>query len=298
MILTTPEDRFSGLPDFPFVSHSIRWEGMDLHYLDEGSGPAVVLFHGEPTWSFLYRHVIPPLVAAGFRAIAPDYPGFGRSDKPTDPEFYEYERLVESMCHLADHLDLRRATAVVHDWGGPIGLATAVRRPDRFQRLSILNTALFSGRSRPNPAFDAWRGFVATNPDLPVGMIMANAATRPWGPAVIAGYEAPFPDRDSKVGAWRLPLIVPRDPDDPGAAEMMAVRQALADWPHSAQVLFSDSDPIFGLAVGRRWVEHLPGATALEVVAGAGHFLQEDAGPEVASRLVAFLQADSGRDLA
>ena len=290
MILTTPEACFSDLPDYPFAPNHLVWEGLRIHYVDEGSGPPVVLFHGEPTWSFLYRHVIPPLVASGFRAIAPDYPGFGKSDKSSDPGFYTYDRLVEAMLALVDHLDLDGATAVVHDWGGPIGLAVAVRRPQRFRRLSLLNTGLFTGGTRGNPAFDAWRGFVAANPDLPIGMIMANAAARPWDRSVIAGYEAPFPTREHKVGAWRLPLIVPRSPADPGAAEMASTREALASWGGPAQVLFSDADPIFSLRAGRRFVDHIPGAAELEVVAGAGHFLQEDAGPEVAGRLVAFLQ--------
>jgi haloalkane dehalogenase len=290
MILTTPLERFSALPDYPFAPHRFDWEGIGIHFVDEGQGPPVVLFHGEPTWSFLYRHVIPPLVAAGFRAIAPDYPGFGKSDKPTDPLFYSYDRLVASMVALMDHLELSDATAVVQDWGGPIGLGVATQRPDRFGRLSILNTGLFTGPRPPNPAFEAWRGFVMANPDLPVAMIMANAATRRWDPAVIAGYEAPFPTQDHKVGAWRLPLIVPRAADDPGAAEMAAVHAALGRWQRPVQVMFSDSDPIFSLYGGRRLAAHIPGAGELEVVTGAGHFLQEEAGPEVAQRLVGFLK--------
>ncbi len=290
MIVITPEERFGGLPDFPFAPHRFEWDGIGIHFLDEGSGPPVVLFHGEPTWSFLYRHVIPPLVNAGFRAIAPDYPGFGRSDKPTDPAFYTYDRLVAAMVALVDHLRVSDGTAVVQDWGGPIGVAVAVRRPERFRRLSILNTGLFTGARGPNPAFDAWRAFVAANPDLPIGMIMSNAATRSWDPAVVAGYEAPFPTREHKVGAWRLPLIVPAADDDPGAAEMKAVHAALGHWEGPVQVLFSDTDPIFSLDAGRRLAGHIPGAGDLEVVAGAGHFLQEEAGPEVAARIVAFLQ--------
>ncbi|MEK7252346.1 MAG: haloalkane dehalogenase [Actinomycetota bacterium] len=289
MILTTPEDRFVGLPDYPFPPRHFDWEGVSIHYLDEGTGLPVVLFHGEPTWSFLYRHMIPPLVTAGYRVIAPDYPGFGKSDKPTDPGFYTYERLVASMLAFVDHLDLTDATAVVQDWGGPIGLRVAVQRPQRFRRLSILNTGLFTGATWSNPAFDAWRGFVETNPDLPIAMVMGNAATSPWSPAVIAGYEAPFPTQGHKVGAWRLPLIVPRTEDDPGATEMAATHASLGSWTNPVQVLFADTDPIFSLRAGQRLVDHIPGATELEVVAGAGHFLQEEAGPEVAARLISFL---------
>ena len=289
MIVTTPAERFSGLPQYPFAPHHFDWEGIAIHFVDEGRGAPVVLFHGEPTWSFVYRHVIPPMVDAGYRAIAPDYPGFGKSDKPTDPDFYTYDRLVASMVALVDHLALSDATAVVQDWGGPIGLGVAVQRPDRFRRLSILNTGLFTGPRPPNPAFDAWRGFVAGNPDLPIGMVMASAATRQWDPEVIAGYEAPFPTQDHKVGAWRLPLIVPIAAEDPGAAAMLAVHTALGRWTNPVQVLFSDSDPIFGLGGGRRLAAHIPGAGDLEVVAGAGHFLQEEAGAEVAARIVGFL---------
>lgn len=289
MTVRTPDDRFAGLPDFPFAPRYAEWEGMRLHWIDEGTGPPVVLFHGEPTWCFLYRHVIEVLVAAGYRAIAPDLPGFGRSDKPTDPAFYTYDRLVTAAGFVVDQLGLADAAAVVQDWGGPIGLRVATERPATFSRLVILNTGLFAGRPVTNPAFEAWRGFVAANPDLPVGLVMGNAATRPWDPAVVAGYEAPFPTAEHKVGAWRLPLIVPRTADDEGAAAMLAVLAALGAWDRPTQVLFADHDPIFSVRAGQRLVDHIPGATTLEVVAGAGHFLQEEAGREVGERIVAFL---------
>lgn len=287
-VVATDDERFADLVDYPFAPNRYTWDGLNLHYLDEGSGPPVVLFHGEPTWSFLYRRVIPVLTAAGYRAIAPDYPGFGKSDKPTDPEFYTYDMLVGAMGALVQHLDLRNATAVVQDWGGPIGLRVATENPDRFQRLSLPNTGLFTGGGG-SPAFSAWRDFVEGNPDLPIAMIMANAAASPWAPEVLAGYEAPFPTREHKVGAWRLPLIVPRSPDDRGAAEMAGVRQALAAWDRPTQVLFSTGDPIFSVRAGQRFVDLIPGATSLETVAGAGHFLQEDAGPAVGSAISAFL---------
>jgi len=286
--VTTPEKRFAGLVDYPFVGHRFAWEGLGLHYLDEGSGPPVVLFHGEPTWSFLYRKVIPILTGAGFRTIAPDYPGFGKSDKPTDPEFYSYDTLVTAMGDLVRHLDLRGATAVVQDWGGPIGLRVATENPDRFDRLSILNTGLFTGGGS-NPAFAAWRAFVEQNPDLPIAMIMANAAVTPWAPEVLAGYEAPFPTPDHKVGAWRLPLIVPLSADDPGAAAMTRVREALASWARPTQVLFSTGDPIFSVGAGRRFADLIPGAGDLETIDGAGHFLQEDAGEAVGTAIAGFL---------
>lgn len=286
--VSTDPDRFADLPGFPFAPHWFEWQGLAIHHLDEGEGPPVVLFHGEPTWSFLYRRVIPELTAAGFRVIAPDYPGFGRSDKPTDPGFYTYDTLVSSMAALVEHLDLSGAAAVVQDWGGPIGLRVATEHPDRFTRLSILNTGLFTGRGA-GEAFLAWRSFVESHPDLPVAAVMANSSVAPWAPEVLAGYEAPFPTQEHKVGAWRLPLIVPLSEDDPGAAEMLGVRQALGSWERPAQVLFSTADPIFSVRAGERFVELIPGATHLETIEGAGHFLQEDAGEQVGAAIAAFL---------
>jgi haloalkane dehalogenase len=287
--LRTPDDRFSALVDYPFDPHFADWDGMRVHYLDEGVGPVVVLFHGEPTWSFLYRNVLPPLVEAGFRVIAPDYPGFGRSDKPTDPAFYSYDRMVQSMIDLCDSLEIEAATAVVQDWGGPIGLRTAVDRRERFRRLVILNTGLFTGSGRVTPAFEAWRSFVEKTPDLPIERIMRNASVGDWGTDVLAGYAAPFPTAEHKVGAWRLPLIVPLAADDPGAAEMLAVRDALATWSDPVLVLFADQDPIFTTRVGERFADAIPGAGPLETISGAGHFLQEDKPQAVASAILDFL---------
>ncbi len=288
-MIRTPDDRFEGLVDFDFAPHYVEWDGVRLHYLDEGEGPPVVLFHGEPTWSFLYRRVIPHLVRAGYRAIAPDYPGFGRSDKPPDPAFYTYDRLVAAATEVCDALELSAATAVVQDWGGPIGLRTAVLRPERFDRIVVLNTGLYSGSGRVSPAFEAWRAFVERNPDLPITRVMQSAAAADWDPAVFAGYEAPFPSAEYKVGAWRLPLIVPLADSDPGAVEQAAVREALGSWTKPALVLFSDSDPVFSVRTGERFADRIPGAGPLEIVPGAGHFLQEDDPEAVAAGIIAFL---------
>jgi len=285
----TPEERFVALPGFDFAPNWLEWDGLRLHYLDEGSGPLVVLFHGEPTWSFLYRKVIPRITAAGFRAIAPDYPGFGKSDKPTDPAFYTYDRLTAAMRALVDHLDLREAAAVVQDWGGPIGLRVAVEAQGRFTRLSILNTGLFTG-GRSSDAFLAWRRFAEQHPDLPIGRVVSTAAATHWPDEVVAGYEAPFPDQDHKVGAWRLPLIVPIHATDAGAAEMQAVAAALGGWARPVQVLFGDSDPMFTLRVAEQFARSIPGAGDVEVIEGAGHFLQEDKGEEVGASIVEFLR--------
>lgn len=290
MIERTPDERFAGLPDFDFDAHYTTWRGLRLHHLDEGEGRPIVLFHGEPTWSYLYRRLIPPLVASGHRAIAPDYPGFGKSDKPTDPGFYTYDTLTQSMIDLIDELDLEDATVVVQDWGGPIGLRAAVERSRRFSRLVVLNTGLYSGPGRTTPTFRAWRQFVEQTPDLPIAAIMRNAAVTEWPPEVIAGYEAPFPTPEHKIGARRLPLIVPLDDDDPGAAEMLAVRAALSEWTNPALVLFAESDPIFTPRTGERFAAAIPGSGPLQLVAAAGHFLQEDAPEAVAAAIVSFLE--------
>jgi len=286
----TPKERFADLPGFEFESHFTVIDDLRIHYLDEGEGRPVVLFHGEPTWSFLYRRVIEPLTSSGHRVIAPDYPGFGMSDKPTDPGFYTYDRHVAFMAALIERLDLRSATAVVQDWGGPIGLRLAVEHPDRFDRIVVMNTGLFSGHATPSPGFVAWRQFVERTEDLPIGMLMGRAAAAPWPEDVLAAYEAPFPAVRYKVGARRFPLIVPMAPNDPGATEMARVKTLMEQWTNPTLVLFADSDPIFSVRVGERWAERVPGAGDLEVVEGAGHYLQEDRGEDVGARIVRFLE--------
>jgi haloalkane dehalogenase len=284
----TPDDRFAGLPGFAFPPRYLDWDGLRLHYLDEGDGPPVVLFHGEPTWCFLWRKVAPALLAAGYRVIAPDCPGFGRSDKPVDPAFYTYDRHTAAMAAVAEHLGLEGATAVVQDWGGPIGLRLAVEMPQRFTRLGVLNTSLFDGP--PSEGFLRWRAFAARAPELPVGLVMRRSFAVPSPDEVIAAYEAPFPDASYQAGVLAFPRIVPTSPDDPGAAEMRRVMTALGTWERPALVLFSTADPIFSIEVGRRFAAAIPGAGPLETIDGAGHFLQEDRGEEVGERLAAFLR--------
>jgi len=280
--------RFDALPDYDFEPRHVTIEGVNVHYVDEGNGPPVVLFHGEPTWSFLYRKIIPILKDGGYRAIAPDYPGFGMSDTPVDPSFYTYHRHVAFMATLIEHLDLNDACAVVQDWGGPIGLRLAVEHPDRFSRLVVMNTG-FSPRAGASPAFAQWRAFVEANPDLPVGFVLQRSAVTQWSPDVFAAYEAPFPDEASKIGAHRFPLIVPLSADDVGAAEMIRVRDELTRWTRPARVLFGTADPIFPAVVGERWRDRIPGADDLILVDDAGHFLQEDQGELVGRHIVDFL---------
>ncbi len=208
-VIRTPEDRFAALPDFPHQPHYRTVDGLRLAHLDEGDGSPVVFLHGEPTWSFLWRGAIPPVRDAGFRCIAPDYAGFGRSDKPTDPEWYTYDRHVEHMAALFDVLDLRDATVVLHDWGGPIGLRLAVDYPERVARLVLMDTGPFTGHQQMTKAWHRFRNFVDRTDDLPIGMLVRNACYTDPGEAVIAAYEAPFTTPESKAGAKAFPALVP-----------------------------------------------------------------------------------------
>ena len=260
-----------------------------MHFLDEGKGDPIVLLHGEPTWSYLYRKMIPAL-SASHRVIAPDYFGFGRSDKPTDISWYSYERHVASIVRLFDHLDLRNATLVVQDWGGPIGLRVAVEHPHRFGRLVILNTGVMRpGPNWPSPAFVQWREFAEKNPDLPVGFIIQASTLADLPDDVIAGYEAPWPTAESKAGVAAFPLLVPLAETDPGAAEMIRTGDLLRGWGAPVLVAFSDSDPIFPQSAGERMAQRIPGARFMPI-AGASHFLQEDKGEEISEAILAFLE--------
>ncbi len=281
----TPEGALEGLPDFPWDSHYREVEGLRLAHLDEGEGPPVVFFHGEPTWSFLWRKVIPPVRDAGYRCIAPDYAGFGRSDKPTDLDWYTYDRHVELMAALFEELDLRDATAVVHDWGGPIGLRIAAEHPDRFSRIVVMDTGPFTGHQRMSEAWLAFRDFVRGSDEVPVGFLVRGGCKNDPGDEVIAAYEAPYPDGPSKAGARAFPLILPTTPEMPGAAEGKRVADALRVDERPALVLWADSDPVLPFSVGERVSSQLnmPAPRAIE---NAGHFLQEDAGPEI-GRIIA-----------
>ncbi len=278
--IRTPDEVLEGLPDYPFESSYREVDGLRLAHLDEGEGKPVVFFHGEPTWSYLWRKVIPPVRDAGFRCIAPDYAGFGRSDKPTDLGWYSYDRHVELMSALVEELDLRDATAVVHDWGGPIGLRLAVEHPDRFARIVIMETGPFTGHQRMSDAWLAFREFVRENEDVPVGMLVRGGCKHDPGDAVIAAYDAPYIEPAAKAGARAFPLILPTEPDAPGATAGKRVADALREDERPALVLWADSDPILPFSVGERVSSEL-NFPAPRPVADAGHFLQEDAGPEI-----------------
>ncbi len=292
--IRTPDERLDGLPDFPFAPRWTRFEDLRLAHLDEGGGEGegkpVVFVHGEPTWSFLWRHVLVPVREAGYRCIVPDLPGFGRSDKPVAIDWYTYDRHTAALTSLLEQLDVRDATIVVHDWGGPIGLRVAAQQPHRIARLVILDTGLFTGHQKMADAWIAFRDFVARTEDLPVGLLVRRACHRDPGDAVIAAYEAPFPDAAAKAGARAFPAILPTSPDAPGAAEGQAVLEALRDDPRPKLMLWADSDPVLPLDTGRRFAAALGGELA-HVIADAGHFLQEDAGAEIGDLIAGWLQS-------
>ena len=283
-----PDELLSGLPDFPFDSQYRDFEGIRLAHLDVGEGPPVLFMHGEPTWSFLWRHVIGVVRDAGFRCIAPDLPGFGRSDKPIDIGWYTYDRHAASVVALVDELDLRDATVVVHDWGGAIGLRVAVERPDRISRVVAMDTGLFTGRQPMNDAWMTFRNFVERTEDLPVGLLVRRACFSDPGDEIIAAYDAPYPNPASKAGARAFPLILPLSPDDPGAPAGQRVLDALRGDTRPKLFLWADSDPVLPLETGRRFAAALGGEID-HVITGASHFLQEDAGPEIGALIADWL---------
>jgi haloalkane dehalogenase len=284
----TPDEHFDGLPGYPFEPRYVVQDGLRMHYLDEGEGPAVLLLHGEPTWSYLYRTIIPELVGTA-RAVAPDYFGFGRSDKPVRVEDYSYDFHARSIERLVDELDLRDTTVVVQDWGGPIGLRLAVERPDRIGKLVIMNTGIGGGR----PPSEEWLRFRdwlrALGDEVVPGRLVALSAVQPIADEVVDAYSAPWPVRESKAAILAFPDLVPISPDHPDLPAHLAVKDALARWERPALVLFSDSDPIFSPRVAERIAAHIPGALEPEIVEGAGHFLQEDQGPAIGRRIARFV---------
>ncbi|TKJ33925.1 haloalkane dehalogenase [Blastococcus sp. CCUG 61487] len=294
----TPDDRCAGLPDFPFAPHYADIDDGDggtlrVHHLDEGPADAapVLLMHGEPSWCYLYRHMIPALVDAGHRVVAPDLVGFGRSDKPTEQSDYTYARHVEWMRRLLfDTLDLRDITFFGQDWGGLVGLRLVAAEPDRFARVAIGNTGLPTGHGTPTEAFLAWQRFARTTEVFPVGNIVDGGCTTDLPADVVAAYDAPFPDDSYKAGARIFPALVPTSRTDPAGADNEAAWRVLEQFDRPFLLTFSDSDPVTrgGDAPFRAKV---PGAAGQPhvTIEGAGHFLQEDRGPELARVLVDFI---------
>ena len=289
-IVRTPEPRFVDLPDYPFESHYVQLDDTRMHYIDEGQGQPILLLHGDPTWSYLYRHIVLAL-QDDFRIVAPDLIGFGKSDKYTERKAYSFGMHCEKVAAFIEAVDLREGTLVVHDWGGPIGLWAAVSQEERFARLVVLNTFLSTGRKRPNLAFRAWRAFARYSPIFPVGQIVQTASVRRLARAEVQAYDAPFPDRSYKAGARVFPLMVPSSRNDPGTSEMRKTFRALRRWEKPALVMFSDKDPILG-GLDPIFRHLIPGTAGQPeiTIRNAGHFLQEDKGAEIAEHIDAFMR--------
>ncbi len=286
----TPDELLDGLPGFPFKSRYREFEGIRLAHLDEGSGSPVVFLHGEPTWSFLWRDVLVPVRDAGYRCIAPDLPGFGRSDKPIDIEWYTYDRHVASVGALLDELALSDVTLAVHDWGGPIGLRIAVQRPEQITRLVILDSGIFTGHQRMADMWLRFREFVRRSEELPVGFLVRGGCKHDPGDEVIAAYEAPFPNEASKAGARAFPKILPTSPEMPGAREGEETLRALRSDSRPKLIMWADSDPVLPLETGRRFAAAI-GSELDHVIPDAGHFLQEDAGEHIGGLIADWLRA-------
>jgi len=296
--LRTPDERFRDLPGYAFEPHYVDVPSGDdialrIHYIDEGprDGEVVLLLHGEPSWAYLYRNVIPVLTAAGLRVIAPDLVGFGRSDKPTEREDYTYQRHVDWMLGFMEAIDLQRVTLFCQDWGGLIGLRLVGEEPHRFERVAAGNTFLPTGDQPMPEAFFAWRTFSQTVPVLPIGFIVKSGCAREVTPEIMAAYDAPFPDESYKSGARAFPALVPASPEDPACEPNRRAWKTLESFERPFVTLFADSDPITRGA-DRVLQARIPGAKGQEhrTLERTGHFLQEDDGEALGRYLVDFVK--------
>lgn len=291
-IVRTPEERFANLPGYPYAPRYTIVGGLRIHHVEEGPASAdpVLLLHGEPTWSYLYRKMIPVLARAGHRAIAPDLVGFGRSDKPAERSAYSYAGHVAWMAQWLEQNDLRNITLVGQDWGSLIGLRLAAEHPGRFARIVIANGFLPEGKGRLPLVFRLWQGFARWSPLFPVSAIVRAGCARRPAPEVLAAYAAPFPDQRSMAGARVFPLLVPTRPADPAVPANRRAWEVLQHWEKPFLTVFGDRDPIFRGA-DRVLQRRIPGAAGQphRVLRGAGHFIQEDKGEELAEIIVAFL---------
>ncbi len=289
--ILTPEACFDGIKDFPYKANYVDYNGLKMHYIDEGdkNGEVILALHGEPTWSYLYRKFV-PVLSPKYRFIAPDLIGFGKSEKLLYMKDYTYTFHYNSLKNLIDKLQLKDITLVVQDWGGLIGLGVLGEFPDLFKRVVILNTALADGRKLPL-SFEAWQAFARYHPDLPVGGIVRKACARPVSDEVVAAYNAPFPEKKYKAGARIFPSLAPNDKKADGVLQMNRAAGVLSEWKKQAIVLFSDKDEILGKMV-HFFYKIMPAAHQQKqiTIENAGHFLQEDAGEEIATYIDEFIQ--------
>ena len=300
-LLRTPDDRFENLPDFPFEPHYVIVDDIRIHYVDEGSNDeeVILLMHGEPSWSFLYRNMIPPLVNAGFRVVAPDLVGFGRSDKPSEQSDYTYRRQIEWMTKWMISLDLKNITLFCQDWGSLIGLRMGIENQDRFKRIVLSNGGLPTGETfidgRTDEGnlerFKQWRELSRTTPALPIKMLLQNATASKLSRHVLKAYDAPFPDESYKAGPLIMPSLVPITPDDPEHDANTKAREQFKQWEKPFLTAFADKDPIF-IGGDLIWHELVPGAKGQKhiTIKNASHMIQEDAGPELAEIIINFIK--------
>lgn len=295
-VLRTPGKRFSDLPDYPFAEHYVEIDGMRMHYVDEGPAAAetVLLMHGEPSWSFLYRHMIPPIVNAGLRAVAPDLIGFGKSDKPRAQSDYSFQKHVDWMTRFLVETDLRNITLVCQDWGSLIGLRLAAENSDRFARIVLGNGGLPTGDQEFPRAFQIWRAFATYSPWFPIGRIIQRGTITELSAEVVAAYDAPFPGRAYKAGARAFPRLVPATPNDPASDANRAAWKVLESWDKPFLTSFSNRDPITR-GGAQPFLDKVPGTKGQPhtTIRNAGHFLQEDKGPEFAQVVIDFIKGEA-----
>lgn len=292
-ILRTPDARFNKLPDYPFTAHYQMLGELRMHYLDEGprNGSVILLLHGEPSWSYLYRKMIPPLVAAGHRVLAPDLIGFGKSDKPAAMRDYSYQRHVDWLSAWLAALDLQDITLFCQDWGSLLGLRIAAEQEHRFSRIMVANGFLPTARQGVSKGFKLWRAFARYSPLFPIGRIVNSGCVTKLSAAEIAAYDAPFPSARYKAGARAFPRIVPTSENDPAIPANRAAWDKLGQWQKPFLCVFGKNDPVLGKA-DKPLIAHVPGAKGQphDRIWG-GHFVQEDRGDELAKRLLQWMQA-------